>query len=312
MTADVPTAAPTTTDPGTIRLALIVGGLVVALVAGFAVGRFAVGSASTPAGGVPAGALAEHSHSPGTGAHDHGPGTPDDTVGGLALSEAGYTLTAEQTTFAVDRPQELRFQIRDATRRAVTGFAVVHEKPMHLIVVRRDLTGYQHLHPTMSTDGTWRVPLTLTAAGSWRAYADFTALDAAGRQTPVTLGVDLLAAGDHAPRTLPPATRTATVDGFTVGYEGTPQIGASAPLLFRISADGAPVTGIERYLGAYGHLVAIREGDLGYLHVHPEPALVDGAVKFWLSVPSPGRYRLFFDFQVGGVVRTAEFTLTAG
>jgi hypothetical protein len=43
--------------------------------------------------------------------------------------------------------------------------------------------------------------------------------------------------------------------------------------------------------------------------VHPEDRLVDGAVKFWLAVPSTGRYRMFFDFQVAGKVHTAEFTL---
>ncbi|MCW3845306.1 hypothetical protein ONA70_35115, partial [Micromonospora yasonensis] len=61
--------------------------------------------------------------------------------------------------------------------------------------------------------------------------------------------------------------------------------------------------------GAYGHVVVLREGDLGYVHVHPEERLLGGAVKFWLSATSPGQYRMFFDFQVGGRVRTAEFTL---
>ena len=85
-----------------------------------------------------------------------------------------------------------------------------------------------------------------------------------------------------------------------MGYEGTPRVGVTQPLLFRVSADGAPVTNLERYLGAYGHLVVLREGDLGYVHVHPEEQLVDGAIKFWLAAPSPGRYRMFLDFQVGG------------
>lgn len=44
--------------------------------------------------------------------------------------------------------------------------------------------------------------------------------------------------------------------------------------------------------------------------MHPEPQLVDGAVRFWLTTPGPGRYRLYLDFQVAGEVRTAEFTVT--
>ena len=44
---------------------------------------------------------------------------------------------------------------------------------MHLIVVRRDLTGFQHLHPTTSDVGTCSVELRLASAGSYRVFADF-------------------------------------------------------------------------------------------------------------------------------------------
>jgi hypothetical protein len=80
--------------------------------------------------------------------------------------------------------------------------------------------------------------------------------------------------------------------------------------MFRVyGADGSPLTDLERYLGAYGHLVVLREGDLGYVHVHPEDQLSGGAVKFWLAAPSPGRYRMFLDFQRAGTVHTAAYTL---
>lgn len=299
-------------DRDTVRLALTVGGLVVALLAGFALGRIDTGAVGTPAAEARPGAtVADHTHPPGTGPHEHptaGAGT-DGAVGGLALSAAGFTLVPTGTTFPVGRARELAFQIRDEQRRAVTRFAVVHDKPMHLIVARRDLSGYQHLHPEMDPDGTWRLPLVLPEPGVWRVYADFTALDSGNGQHPVTLGIDLVAAGAYTPRALPAPAREASVADLTVTYEGTPQVGATAPLLFRVFAGGEPVRTLQPYLGAYGHLVALREGDLGYLHVHPEPELVGGAVKFWLAVPSPGRYRLYFDFQLDGRVHTAEFTL---
>ncbi len=181
---------------------------------------------------------------------------------------------------------------------------------MHVIVVRRDLSGYQHLHPTMAVDGTWSVPLTLPSPGVWRAYADFTAVADDGRQTATTLGVDLVAPGDYTPRDLPGPATTTRVDEFTVEYRGAPQPGLTVPVDFRITgADGVGPT-LERYLGAYGHLVALRQGDLGYLHVHPEAELVDGAIRFWLTTPAPGRYRLYLDFATGGAVRTAEFTVS--
>jgi hypothetical protein len=296
-------------DRDTVRLALTVAGLVLALLGGFALGRLNPGPGTAlagVAGGAPA--TADHTHPPGTGPHVH-PTAGADGAGGLTVSAAGYTLVPTETSFRVGRRSDLAFQVRGPDRRVVTDFVVVHERPMHLIVVRRDLTGYQHLHPTMTPDGTWRVPLTLPDPGVWRAYADFTVRDAAGAEVPLTLGVDLVVPGAYAPRPLPAPARETTLDGFTVTYEGTGQVGATAPLLFRVFADGNPVTGLERYLGAYGHLVAVREGDLAYLHVHPEDELDGGATRFWVAVPSPGRYRMYLDFQVGGVVRTAEFTM---
>ncbi|MFG1775192.1 hypothetical protein ACGFIR_17890 [Micromonospora sp. NPDC049051] len=295
-------------DGSTVRLALVVGGLVLAVLLGFGLGRLDSGGPSVAAGADSA--LTGHSHAPGTGAHEHGADQAAAAqAGGLSVSSAGYTLTPVAAAFTAGRDGELRFQVRDAQRRPVTRFAIVHDKPMHLIVVRRDLTGYQHLHPTMAADGTWSVPLTLPQPGVWRAYADFTALADDGRQTPVTLGVDLAAPGGYQPKPLPAPATSATVDGFTVSYQGTPQAGVTVPFTFRVDSAGGRAT-LERYLGAYGHLVALREGDLGYLHVHPEPQPVDGAVTFWVTAPDPGRYRLYLDFQVAGVVRTAEFTLT--
>jgi hypothetical protein len=209
----------------------------------------------------------------------------------------------EETSFSAGQPRDFAFRIVGRDGKPATTFAIVHDKPLHLIVVRRDLSGYQHLHPAMATDGRWRVPLTLPAAGAWRAYADFT-VDVGGQQTALTLGVDLSVTGDYAARALPAPAREAAVAGFSVSYDGAPAPGATQPLFFRV-----PGATLERYLAAYGHLVVVREGDLGYVHVHPEDRLVDGAVKFWLAVPSAGRYRMFFDFQVAGKVHTAEFTL---
>ncbi|MFY1704488.1 hypothetical protein ACN28G_22635 [Micromonospora sp. WMMA1923] len=309
------TVAPTVVDPSTVRMALVVGGLLLAVLLGFGLGRInpreTVAGPMTPAGGTVGGAAAGggHSHAPGTGAHQHDGADPDDATG-LSVTSAGYTLVPSTPELPAGQAGELRFQVHDGQRKPVTRFAVVHDKPLHLIVVRRDLSGYQHLHPTMAPDGTWSIPLTLTQPGVWRMYADFTAVADDGLQTAVTLGVDLTAPGQYAPVPLPAPAQQTIADGFTVSYQGEPKPGVAVPLVFTIEgADGAVPT-LERYLGAYGHLVALRSGDLGYLHVHPEPELDAGAVKFWVTAPGPGSYRLYLDFQVAGEVRTAEFTLT--
>jgi hypothetical protein len=229
------------------------------------------------------------------------------TVGGLSLSAGGLTLVPASTDFVAGKAARLAFRIIGTSGAALTTFAVVHDKPLHLIVVRRDLSGFQHLHPTMAADGTWGIDLTLAQPGIYRMVADFTAV-VGGQQLATTLGGDLTVAGQYSPRALPaPATEDA-VDGLAVAYEGKPGTAATQPMLMNVAGtDGKPVA-LEPYLGAFGHLVVMRQGDLAYVHVHPETQLVDGKVKFWLAMPSAGRYRMFFDFQVANQVHTAEWT----
>lgn len=301
-----PANPPPLVDRATLRLAALIAGLVTSLVVGFGLGRATV--PGTPAGVSLAGGGAGHSHPAGTAPHDHG-GGGGGGGDGLSVGAGGYTLVPETTELRAGTPQDFRFRIIGPDRKPVTSFAIVHDKPLHMIVTHRDLTDYQHLHPDMAPDGTWQIPLELPRAGAWRVFTDFTAIDAAGSPTALTLGVDLTVAGDYRREPLPAPARETTVDGLTVSYEGTPQIGAVAPVLFRVARDGAPVSDLERYLGAYGHLVVLREGDCGYVHVHPEEELAGDAIRFWLALPGPGRYRMFLDFQVDGVVRTAEFTV---
>jgi hypothetical protein len=87
---------------------------------------------------------------------------------------------------------------------------------MHLILVRRALSGFQHVHPTMDTDGTWRILVTFAAAGDHRAFADFAPQ---GSQDAITLGTDVAVAGNYTPAALPAPARTATIDGYTVELE---------------------------------------------------------------------------------------------
>ena len=100
--------------------------------------------------------------------------------------------------------------------------------------------------------------------------------------------------------------------------DGDLSAGSDARLTLSVSKDGTPVTDLQPYLGAYGHLVALRSGDLAYLHVHPDGEPGDGKtepgpdVVFHTTVPSNGTYHLYLDFRHDGVVRTAAFTLTAG
>jgi hypothetical protein len=279
----------------------------------FVAGAYAVGTAVGPLSSVAASDAAPS----GVEAAGHGDAhsgtvaeTATDQPAGLASSRGGYTLTPTDST---PTDGSFSFQITGPDGAPVTAFDVEHDKRMHLIVVRRDTTGFQHVHPEMAPDGTWTVPLSLPAGGSYRAFADFAPTGGAG----TTLGVDIAVPGTFEPAEHAPS-RTAQVDGYTVELTGELVPGQASPVTLTVSKDGQPVTDLQPYLAAYGHLVALREGDLAYLHVHPEGEPGDGRtpagpqIEFVAEVPSAGSYRLFLDFQHNGVVRTAEFTVPTG
>ncbi|MFF5080318.1 hypothetical protein ACFY36_24980 [Actinoplanes sp. NPDC000266] len=310
-------------DRAGFRLAAFGAVLIVVLFAGYGLGRLnnSTASASAPPSsggtgmpGMPGMTVNEnqpHVHNTdGTVSQGGATGsasTSGAAFGGLSLSSGGLTLVPKGTSFQAGKAQRLSFQITGSGGAAVTTYAIVHDKPLHLIVVRRDLSGFQHLHPTMASDGTWGIDLTLAEPGIYRMIADFTAV-VGGQETATTLGADLTVAGDYAPVALPAPTADAETGGFHVAYEGKPDTRSTQPILMTVTgADGKPAR-LDPYLGAFGHLVVMREGDLAYVHVHPETQLVDGKVKFWLALPSAGAYRMFFDFQVAGAVHTAAWT----
>jgi hypothetical protein len=234
--------------------------------------------------------------------------------GGLAVSQDGYTLQLARTVQTPGKPGRLQFAIAGPDGQRVTQFTRAHDKDLHLIVVRRDLTGFQHVHPERDAEGRWSVPLTLAAPGPYKVFADFIP---EGRDKPLTLAADLTAPGTYTPQPPAQASRTASVDGYDVTLAGDLRAGTSSKLTLSVSKGGRPVTDLQPYLAAYGHLVAIRNGDLAYLHVHPDGDIADPKTKpgpditFYADVPSAATYQLFLDFQHAGVVRTATFTATA-
>ncbi|MFE7332754.1 hypothetical protein ACFU8W_49655 [Streptomyces sp. NPDC057565] len=230
--------------------------------------------------------------------------------GGLSVSENGYTLELD-STILTGGVQPVSFRVIGPDGQAVTAFIPEHEKELHFIAVRRDTAGFQHVHPVMDGKGTWSVELALEP-GDWRFFTD---IHPVGHDGPMTLGIDVAVAGPYDPRPLPEATGIAQIGEYTVVLDGELLPGEASELTLTVSRNNRPVTDLQPYLAAYGHLVALRVGDLGYLHVHPEGEPGDGTtapgpeIAFMAVAPSAGTYRLYLDFQHNDVVRTAEFTV---
>ncbi len=246
----------------------------------------AVGASADTAG------PAEH----GTEHSEHHPGAAGPaTLPGLAVAEGGFRLVLDSPAPTGPGSADLAFRILDAEGAPVRRFEVNHTKKLHLIVVRRDLTRFLHLHPEQAADGTWRARLALPTGGTYRLFADFT-VD--GRQR--TLGTDLQVPGAFTPQPLPAAEDTVRDDrGLEVRRrtEG----GTTA---FEVFSGGRLVNAeLEEHLGAKGHLVTLRAGDVAYLHTHP----ASDRLAFEVELPSAGSYRSWVQFKLDGIVHTAAF-----
>jgi len=268
-----------------------------ALAAGAGLGKRS--AASDP---VPAGRAAQGEHG------DHG-GAPKPTeTDGRKRSAGGYTLVDRRTSFRSGRRGTLAFVIRDKRGAAVRRFDVEQDKRMHVVIVRRDFAAYQHVHPELARSGAWSTPLALSEPGPYRLFADFTI---SGER--YVLGADLEAVGPYRPRPFPAPAEATSVDGYDVAIAASGlSARAASQIRLTITKGGLAVTNLGRYLGAKGHLVVLRRRDMSYLHVHPSAAGTDpNVVEFAFDLPSAGAYAAFFQFRVGGRVRTAPFTFGA-
>ena len=212
-----------------VRIAGFVVGLAALFAVAVGVGRRSARSTSPSR---PRHATDGHGDDGGHGGHEGG--TPAASLpGGLAVSEKGYTLRLERSNAETGRRVPVAFTIEGPDGAPVTAYDVEHEKRLHLIAVRRDGTGFQHVHPILAGDGTWRTRLALTP-GDWRVFADFNPTGGAG----TTLGADLAVAGDYRPAGPPPVSTTTTVDDYTVTLDGHLEPGADARLSLSVSRDG--------------------------------------------------------------------------
>lgn len=249
----------------------------------------AVGNAVGPVG------LANAEPAEHRSATDVGDGLP-----GLASTTAGFGIIPRTDIIGAGNPARYDFSIvADGT--TVTDFDVEHTKRMHLIIVRRDFVEFVHDHPSMRPDGSWTTTLELEKPGTYRVFADFV-VDGDKH----TVGTDLFVAGAFDPQPLPTASSTARIgDGYDVELHGVPVAGGASELTFTVRRHGEVVADLADHLGAKGHLVVLRDGDLAYLHVHAD----EDRLAFEADFPAAGAYRLFLQFEHGGQVRTAPFTV---
>lgn len=217
---------------------------------------------------------------------------------------AAHLMVATQpATPVANADTALRLEIMDASGSRVKDFATLHDKLAHLIVVRDGLDQFAHLHPDVTADGLLSTSFQFPAAGRYRLYADF---QPQGGQA-MTATTTLTVAGDApvAPSLKPDIPGKLSGDGLVADVAVTGE-GLERYLIFRLKDEaGMPVTDLQPYLGAMGHLVIIRAESGEYIHAHPSSDhKAEGEVSFEAHFTGPGLYKAWGQFQRAGRVLT--------
>ena len=279
------------------RILAFVAGLALVFGVGLSIGR-AAGPDVTPVSGHGEDGASGHGEDAG---HDEGGHGDDHAEASREDGHGGVVLELDRPRVTAGAGRSLAFHLLDEDGAAITSYDLKHERDLHLIVVGVPaLRDYQHLHPRLGDDGRWVTRADL-APGRYRVYAD----GSTGGEEFVAEATLRVRGERTGSRRVPPARTVDRVGPYAVSLDP----GHDDTVTLRVSKDGRPVTDLQPYLGASGHLVVIRRGSLDYLHAHPEDGPPGPEVSFGVEFDRPGVHRLFFDFQHDGVVRTAAFTL---
>jgi hypothetical protein len=201
---------------------------------------------------------------------------------------------------------DLQIRVRDRDN-ARPAFEIVHEAPVHLVIVRRDLGVFAHEHPTAGDDGRFQTRYTFPSGGDYHLFADV-APKGAGSQI---LMARIHVAGANSGPTPVQTPPDCAVELLTAVIPS----GKTTSVAFRLrTGAGEPVRDLEPYLGAAGHLMIVHEDAVTFVHSHPERDLEpqSGELRFLCRLPKPGVYRGWLQFRRFGRVQTAEFQIRAG
>jgi len=240
---------------------------------------------------------------------------------GMALVANIPEPVAYPTTFGflparIPSDEKLHLEIRVAqpkTGAPVKQFQIVHEKPIHLFIVSEDLEYFSHEHPDLKGDGTFSLDTRLPKPGTYKLLADF--FPEGG--TPQLISDVITTAGYQgslASRIRKPAADLSPKHGQNLNVELSldpeqPIAGKKTMMFFRLK----PASGMEPYLGAWGHMLAASNDLVDTIHTHPmyvtDPDSDEKQVQFNMFFPREAIYRVWVQFQREGKVNTVAFTI---
>jgi hypothetical protein len=211
----------------------------------------------------------------------------------------GWTMQA--------RSSRLVLRVNDtATGAPVRDFERVHDYPLHLFVVSEDFRDFQHIHPQMDGRGDWTVPWRAAQRGRYFVYGDFLPAGGAPQMLQRTISVEASSRRKKVEAEELRATLSTSTPGLRTGDE------ARITIALTDAKNGAPVTDLQTYLGAWGHLFVLHEGRDEALHAHPDSTSTTAGgptIAFDVLFPRPGTYHLWMQVQRRGAIVTLPFVV---
>lgn len=247
-----------------------------------------------------------------------------------------YTLEfkSEPKEMVADSDTKLVFTIKNLQGEVYKDLEIIHEKPMHLIIVSEDLNEFYHLHPEPQSDGSLTVNFAFPTGGKYRLYVDFTPKDA--QQSVRDFPLQVSGGINSAKKLIPDAKFEKTVEGIKVLMEtgGNLESNKEMTLSFRVfdAENGELAEGMEKYLGETAHFVIISQDLKDFVHVHPlsmdnikdenqqnsnsaekNQKLMNipsnSQVSALATFPNAGIYKIFVEFQRYGKVIAVPFVV---
>ena len=220
-------------------------------------------------------------------------------------------VRTEPADIAAGHPIKLNLMLHGPDRVVIKDFEIVHEKQLHLIIASAGLDQFAHIHPEIDAAGNITATFTFPTAGKYRLYADY---KASGKEAETAIG-EVLVAGTPvpAPKLVPNVPGRVKGDDLEadIVIESGSMAGATKISFALFDASGKPITDLQPYLGAMGHLVVISADGMEYVHSHPmEGHASDGAVGFEAHFPQPGIYKAWGQFQRSGTVHVVPFVVS--
>lgn len=218
--------------------------------------------------------------------------------------EYPVSLELQPRPLAPNAPVRMTFRITEPKSRKPAKLQLIHEKLFHLFLVSEDLQFFAHEHPQLKGDGSFVFNARLPKSGEYRVLCDFYPENA----TPQLIGKSIIVPGPHSKAHLQPTLQPQMGENVRVSLRSEPArpvAGKKTMLFFELD----PASGLQPYLGAWGHMLAASSDLVDMIHAHPAWEEAGPSIQFNLIFPRPGLHRVWVQFQREDVVNTVAFNV---